>query len=379
MDDINAAPTIAFVDLAAQYRRLKPKIDENIQRVLEHGRFILGPEVLSLEEKLASFSSANHCVGVASGTDALTVALMAEGVGPGDVVFLPAFTFTATAEVVVLLGARPVFVDVHPRTFNIDPAHLEDAINNCRARNFGRPAAIIAVDLFGQPADYPGIEKIARAHDLFLLADAAQSFGGQLGGRAVGQLAPVTAVSFFPAKPLGGYGDGGALLTDDPDRAATYRSIRAHGKGGAKYDIIRVGLNSRLDTLQAAILLAKLDIFADELKARRNIADTYESCFGSSVTKPLRTPEAKSAWAQYTILSESRDALAAHLKHHGIPSAVYYPLPMHRQTAYQQFGDGPGSLPISERLSDTVLSVPMHPYLDEDSVSRICDAVRSFS
>lgn len=368
-------PAITLVDLATQYRRLKPVIAARIQTVLDHGRFILGPEVAELEARLAAFSGAGHCVTVASGTDALTIALMAEGVGPGDAVFLPAFTFTATAEVVALLGARPVFVDVDQRTFNLDPAALARSIADCVSRNLGRPRAVIAVDLFGQPADYPALGEIAAAHDLLLLADAAQSFGGALKGVLVGRLAPVTAASFFPAKPLGAYGDGGALLTDDADRAALYRSIRAHGKGGAKYDIQRIGLNSRLDTIQAAVLLAKLDIFPEELAARRAAAIRYSADLPPTVQTPGLADGAESAWAQYTITCDRRDDLAAALKDRGIPTAVYYPLPMHRQTAYARYGDGPGSLPVSEKLSSQVLSLPMHPYLDDSMIARVCAAV----
>lgn len=371
----NQHPPIAFADLKAQYARLKPEIDARIQAVLDHGRFILGPEVAEFEAALAAEAGCGHAIGVSSGTDALLMALMAEGVGAGDAVFLPAFTFTATAEVAMLLGARPVFVDVDPGTFNIDPADLTRRIEENAARGEARPRAVIAVDLFGQPADYPAIEAICESHGLFLLADAAQSFGGRLGERRVGALAPATAISFFPAKPLGGYGDGGALLTDDPGRAETYRSIRAHGKGGAKYDIVRMGLNARLDTLQAAILLAKLPVLADEIATRERLARYYDSRLGNLVETPRRVAGAASAWAQYSILLDGRDEVAAKLKARGIPTAIYYPRPLHLQPAYAGFGGGPGSMPASEGLSKRVLSLPMHAYLDDATAERICDEV----
>ncbi len=371
----NQHPPIPFADLKAQYARLKPEIDARIQAVLEHGRFINGPEVAEFEAALAAQAGCLHAIGVSSGTDALLTALMAEGIGAGDAVFLPAFTFTATAEVAMLLGARPVFVDVDPATFNIDPADLTRRIEDIAARGEAKPRAVIAVDLFGQPADYAALEEICAARGLFLLADAAQSFGGRLGERRVGALAPATAVSFFPAKPLGGYGDGGALLTDDAERADIYRSIRAHGKGGAKYDIVRVGLNARLDTLQAAILLAKLPVLADEIAAREKLARYYDSRLGNLVETPRRMAGAGSAWAQYTILSDGRDEVAAKLKARGIPTAIYYPRPLHLQPAYAGLGLGPGSIPVSERLSERVLSLPMHAYMDDTTAERICDEV----
>jgi len=366
---------IPFVDLKAQYSRLKGQISARIEGVLNHGRFIMGPEIGELEERLATFVDAKHAIAVSSGTDALIVALMAEEIGAGDAVFVPAFTFTATAEVVLLLGATPVFVDVDPHTFDIDPADLATRIASVAAEGRLRPRAVIAVDLFGQPADYPALEKLAHQHGLFLLADAAQSLGGSLGNRKIGTLAPTSATSFFPAKPLGGYGDGGALFTDDPARAKLFRSLRVHGQGDAKYDISRVGLNARLDTLQAAILLAKLDIFSDELTARERVARIYDDALGDVVTTPVRRPNSTSAWAQYTILLDERDRVAASLKAAGIPSAIYYPRPMHLQPAYAAYGAGEGSMPVSEALSGRVLSLPMHPYLNEETQARICAGV----
>ncbi len=368
---------IELNDLGAQYARLKPRIDARISAVLEHGRFILGPEVAEFETALAAFAGAGYAVGVASGTDALLIALMAEGIGPGDAVFLPAFTFTATAEVVVQCGAEPVFCDVDPRDFTIDTGDLERRIAALAGRGRLVPRAVIAVDLFGLPADYDAIGRIAAEHDLFILADAAQSFGGRLGERRVGTLAPATATSFFPAKPLGCYGDGGALLTDDAERAALYRSIRAHGRGEAKYDIARIGLNSRLDTLQAAILLAKLEVFEEELAARTRLARLYDVGLGDAVTTPVRVPGRHSAWAQYAILVENRDAVAAALAADNVASAVYYPRPMHLQPAYARFGDGPGSLPVSEDLCRRILCLPMHAYLDETDAERVVATVRT--
>jgi UDP-2-acetamido-2-deoxy-ribo-hexuluronate aminotransferase len=367
---------IPFVDLKAQYRQLKPAIDARIQQVLDHGNFILGGEIQELETALGDFCGAPHTVSCSSGTDALQMILMAHGIGPGDAVFMPGFTFTATAEVVLLLGATPVFVDVDGRDFNIDCAMLADDVERLNRDGRLRPRAIIAVDLFGQPADYTALNQLAARHDMLLVADAAQSFGAERGNRKVGMLAPATATSFFPAKPLGCYGDGGAIFVQDAGIAHVLRSIRAHGKGDDKYDIVRVGVNGRLDTLQAAILLAKLPTFAAELKARETLADHYDALIGDIVTVPLRHANTRSAWAQYSILTDRRDELATKLKAEGIPTAVYYPRPMHLQTAYQQFGNGAGSLPVSERLASEILSLPMHPFMDEATAERIGQAVR---
>jgi UDP-2-acetamido-2-deoxy-ribo-hexuluronate aminotransferase len=369
-------PRIPFVDLAAQYRRLGPEIDARIRAVLDHGRFIMGPEVAELEATLAEFAGVGHAVGVSSGTDALLMALMAENIGPGDAVFVPTFTFTATAEVVLLLGATPVFVDVDAHLFNIDPGDLERRIAEIDAAGELTSRAVIAVDLYGLPADYAALSVLCEARDLFLLADGAQSFGASLEGRPVGSLAAATATSFFPSKPLGCYGDGGALLTDDGVRAACYRSIRAHGKGDAKYDIVRLGLNARLDTLQAAILLAKLPHFAAEITARERVAAAYDAGLAGIVETPTRIAGAHSAWAQYTILHDARDALASALKDRGVPSMIYYPRPMHLQTAYAGFGAGEGSLPVAESLSGRVLSLPVHPDLAPETAERIITALR---
>ncbi len=367
--------SIPLVDLKAQYADLKSDIDAGIQRVLDHGRFILGPEVDEFEAALAAHVGVAHVVSCANGTDALILALMGENIGPGDAVFVPSFTFTATAETVLLVGATPVFVDVDDENFLIDCGDLESKIAAVKAAGIFIPRAVIPVDLFGLPADYGRLANIAEAHDLFLLGDAAQSLGGTAHGRAVGGLAQATATSFFPAKPLGCYGDGGALLTDDAARAELWRSLRGHGIGKAKYDVVRIGLNSRLDTLQAAILLAKLEVFEAEIEARDQLAKKYEAALKNSVKTPPRPEGRRSAWAQHTIRHDDRDGLKSRLGEKGVPSAIYYPLPMHLQTAYRSLGDGEGSLPVTERLCRTVLSLPMHPYMDDATVERICEAV----
>lgn len=375
---MSSAAPIPFVDLKAQYARLKPVIDARIHAVLDHGRYILGPEVAELEAELCRMSGARHAVGVASGTDALLVALMAESIVPGDAVFLPAFTFPATAEVVCCVGAEPVFVEVEAETFNIDVADLDRRIDAVREEGRLRPRAVIAVDLYGLPADYDAVHAVAERHDLFVIADAAQSFGARRDGRGVGTLAPVTAVSFYPAKPLGGYGDGGAVLTGDDTRADLLRSLRVHGEGDGQYDIVRIGRNARLDTLQAAILLAKLEAFAEDLAARNAVAGWYDVRLDGVVATPGRPPATQSAWAQYTLVLDpgERDRVRDRLKAEGVPTMVYYPAPLHLQPAFARFGNGNGSLPVSEDLCRRVLSLPIHPDLDEGTVDRIAEAVR---
>lgn len=365
---------IPFIDLKEQRKRLGAGLDEAIARVLEHGRFILGPEVAELEGELANFCGAKHCITCANGTDALVLLLMAEGIGEGDAVFVPAFTFVATAEAVCLVGATPVFCDVHEDTFNLDADSL--AVTVPHAKSLGlNPRAVIPVDLFGQPADYPSIQRVADEFGLSVIADAAQSFGGELGNQKVGKFGKASAVSFFPAKPLGCYGDGGAIFTDDDTLAETLVSLRMHGEGGDKYVNVRVGQNSRLDTLQAAILLQKLTIFGDELDLRQQIAMRYtEKLDGYGV--PIIIDGAKSAWAQYTILSDDRDELAARAKSQGIPTAIYYPRPLSLQTCYANFPSVPGGVPVSERLSAKVISLPMHPYLDAPTQDRIIESVK---
>lgn len=368
--------TLPFVDLKAQYQLLKGDIDARIKRVLESGAFILGPEVAELEAALGRLGGSPHVVGVANGTDALQIALMIEAVGPGDAVFLPSFTYAATAEAARLAGATPVFVEADAGTFNIDTADLERRIQATKQAGTLKPRAIIAVDLFGQAADYASLNALAQRHGLVLIADAAQSFGGALGGKPVGSLAPITTTSFYPSKPLGCYGDGGAIFFQDAAKAALARSIGFHGTSKVdRYDMARIGMNSRLDTIQAAVLLGKLGHFAAELEARERVALTYDQRLGNAVTVPARVPGATSAWAQYTIQLDDRDGVAARLKEAGVPTAIYYQRPLHLQTAYRAFGEGPGSLPISERLAQRVLSLPMHGYMDDATAHRICDAV----
>jgi len=366
---------IDFSGLRAQQRRLKPRIDVAIQRVLDHGRYIMGPEVQALEEAPADFAGARHCVSVSSGTDALLAALMALEVGAGDAVFLPAFTFPATAEVVRLLGAHPVFVDVSDETFNIDAADLVQRIEETRRAGVVRPRVVLSVDLFGQPADYPLLTEICERHTLTLLADGAQSLGGALDGRRVGTLAPITTTSFFPSKPLGCYGDGGAVFTDDDDIADAIRSIRLHGRGSAKYDTSRLGLNARLDTLQAAILLVKLSVFEDELEAQAEIADQYGKALGGVIATPKCLPGAESAWAHYAVKVDGRDRAAALLREAGVPTAVYYPRPLHLQPAYIFPEQDRPSLSVSERLPRDILCLPINPYLGRDRVQYVCDAI----
>jgi dTDP-4-amino-4,6-dideoxygalactose transaminase len=368
--------SLPFIDLQAQYRRLKPAIDARIQAVLAHGRFILGPEVAELEAALSAYCGVRETVTVASGTEALRLPMMAEEIGPGDAVFLPGFTYTATAEVPVALGAEPVFVDVDPTTYNLDPAALEAAIATTRRAGRLRPRAVIAVDLFGLPADYRAIGAICAREGLFLVADGAQSFGASADNRRVGALAPVTATSFFPAKPLGAYGDGGAIFTDDPARAEIYRSLRFHGSNNAdRYEIERIGTNARLDTLQAAILLVKLGAYPDELARRTAVAARYDATLPAAIRRPACVEGAESAWPLYVVETPRRDAVKAALAAQGIPTAIYYPKPLHFQPAYARFGAGPGSLPIAEALCAKVLALPMHADLDAPTTDRIVAAV----
>jgi len=367
---------IPFIDLQSQRRRLGPELDQAIAAVLDHGAFIMGPEVAELEAQLGAFCGAKHVLTCSSGTDALALVLMAWGIGRGDAVFVPAFTFVATAEVVAWLGATPVFVDVLPDSFNMDPASLEDAIAGAGQQGL-TPRAVVPVDLFGQPAAYDEILPVAEKHGLRLLSDAAQSFGASLDGRRVGTFGDATATSFFPAKPLGCYGDGGAVFTDSDETLAALRSLRVHGQGSNKYDNVRIGINGRLDTIQAAILLRKLAIFADEIAARNRIAARYSEELHGVARVPQVRPGAVSVWAQYTLLVADRDRVAARLKEAGVPTAIYYPIPLNAQQGYRQFPTAPGGVPVSERLAAEVLSLPMHPYLDEATQQRIVDAVRA--
>ena len=369
---------IPFIDLAAQRRRLGKSIDEAVSRVLNHCQFINGPEVTALEQALKGFSGARHVVSCASGTDALLMVLMAKQVGPGDAVLCPSFTFCATGEAVALTGATPIFVDVDEATFNIDAASLNRGIANAKQRGL-KPVAVIPVDLFGQSADHDAIAEIAEVEGLFVLDDAAQGFGATYKGRRLGTFGLATATSFFPAKPLGCFGDGGAIFTDDDELAETLRSIRVHGQGSHKYDNVRLGLTGRLDTIQAAVLLEKLKIFEDEIAARNRVAERYARGLGNVVTVPRLAPGCSSIWACYTIRlpkGTDRDGFAAALKAQGVPTAIYYTKSMHQQTAYRDFPVADGGLPASESLSNDVISLPVHAYLDEATQDRVIKAVR---
>jgi dTDP-4-amino-4,6-dideoxygalactose transaminase len=383
--------SIAFIDLAAQQRRIRPALDAAIARVLDHGGYVMGPEVRDFEARLAAFGQARLTLSCANGTDAIALPLMAWDVGAGDAVFCPSFTFTATPEVVPWTGAEPVFVDVLPDTFNIDPVKLEAAIASVKAEGRLIPKVVIAVDLFGQPADYPALRKICDAHGLKLISDSAQGFGCTLNGNHPIHWADVTTTSFFPAKPLGGYGDGGAVLTNDDALWERMDSLRIHGKAVAsdlngrvfehdpKYLNARIGMNSRLDTIQAAVLIEKLNIFAEEIEMRQAVADRYaEGLKGSVLSTPKVIDGGRSVWAQYVIEHENRDGLAAHLKTQGVPTAVYYPVPMHRQEPYAHF-PAPNGLPVTEALAEKVIALPMHPYLDEATQDVIIGAIKGFN
>jgi dTDP-4-amino-4,6-dideoxygalactose transaminase len=384
---------IPFIDFAAQQARLKPRIDAAIQRVLAHGAYVMGPEVAEVEEQLAEFAGAKRALSCANGTDALLLPLMAWGIGRGDAVFCPSFTFAATPEVIPWTGATPVFVDVLSDTYNLDPAHLEAAIEAVKAKGELKPKAVIAVDLFGQPADYPKIAEICRRHGLKLIADSAQAFGSTLGGSSPVRWADAMATSFYPAKPLGCYGDGGAVLTDDPDLWERMDSYRVHGKvtksdlGGrtpahfeAKYMNERIGMNSRLDTIQAAILIEKLAVFAEEIEMRQQVAMRYGSGLAGHVNStPRIIGGGVSTWAQYVIEHHDRDGLSGHLRSRGVPTNIYYPIPMHRQTPYRGFPTGPGGLPVSEAKSRHVIALPMHAYLTGGVQDHIVESVRGYN
>lgn len=378
-----------FIDLTIQQKRVRDKIEANIRRVLDHGKYIMGSEVQELEEKLASYVKSKHAIGCASGTDALLLGLMAHGVGPGDAVFTTPFTFIATAEVISLLGAVPVYVDIDPKTFNIDPDQLEVAIQAIKTKYFSsyplpapcltqsiKPRGMIAVDLFGLPADYETINKIAKEHDLFVIEDAAQSFGAEYRGKKACSLAEVGCTSFFPAKPLGCYGDGGMVFTEDDRLAAIMRSVRNHGMGSDKYDNVRIGVNGRLDTIQAAILLAKFEIFEEELEMRQQAANRYTELLSGSdgVATPQVPGGSRSVWAQYSILFKSegaRKSCQEKMKMAGIPTAIYYPRPLHLQTVFTHLGYKPGDFPVSEEISRRIMSLPMHPYLTVEDQKRV--------
>jgi dTDP-4-amino-4,6-dideoxygalactose transaminase len=368
-----------FIDLKAQQARIRPHIDAAIKGVLDHGIYIMGPEVFELEKQLAAFCGVKHAISCANGTDALLLALMAKNVGSGDAVFVPSFTFAATAEVVVLMGATPVFIDSLEDTYNIDPRSLEQGIQTAKKAGL-KPVGIIPVDLFGQPADYDAIQSIADSQGLFIIADAAQSFGASYKGRKAGNIGDIATTSFFPAKPLGCYGDGGAVFTNNDETAAIIRSLRVHGQGKDKYDNVRVGMNGRLDTIQAAVLLEKLKIFPEELIARQETADAYSDALKNVVQIPQVMKRATSTWAQYTIRlkkNTDRTKLISDLKEAGIPTVVYYVKPLHVQTAYSRYPTATGaSLAVCEALAHEVLSLPMSGYVGADEVLMITTIFR---
>jgi dTDP-4-amino-4,6-dideoxygalactose transaminase len=365
----------AFIDLAAQREQLGDSVERAIAAVLKHGQFVLGPEVAELERQLEAFCGAQHCITCANGTDALLLALMAESVGPGDAVFVPAFTFVASVEVAVLAGATPVFVDIRRDTFNLDVESLEAAIGEAKRRGL-KPRCVIPVDLYGQPADYAAIARLAEAHGLLVIADAAQSFGASLNGRRVGTLAAYTATSFYPSKPLGGYGDGGAVFTDDDDSAARLRALRNHGKGPNRPDVEYLGLNSRLDSIQAAILLEKLRLFPAEIPARQERADRYNRGLEAVAQTPKLMAGATSVWAQYTIIAEDRDSLAKACREAGVPTAIHYANALNCLPPYRDMPTPPAGVPQAEGLAHRVISLPMHPYLDDEAQELIIDTVR---
>jgi UDP-2-acetamido-2-deoxy-ribo-hexuluronate aminotransferase len=385
-----------FIDLAVQQQRIRETLEENIRKVMDHGQYIMGPEIKVLEEKLAAYTGVKHAVSCSSGTDALLIALMAYGIGPGDAVFTTPFTFIATAEAIALLGATPVFTDIDSRTFNIDPIKLEQAITAVKLNDPQRyklpatrnsqtltPRGIIPVDLFGLPADYDRIKAIAREHSLFVIEDAAQSFGAEYHGQKAGALADIACTSFFPAKPLGGYGEGGMCFTDDDTLADLMRSVRIHGQGNDRYDNIRVGINGRLDTLQAAILLAKFSLFPEEIILRQQVAERYSALLSksNSLTVPYIPEGYLSVWAQYSILARDgacRSGLQEALQKEDIPTAVYYPKPLHAQTAFSALGYKPGDFPVSDDCAERIFSLPMHPYLKEEDQKRITDVIVSY-
>ncbi len=384
-----------FIDLAAQQRRIRKQIEANITTILDHGQYVMGPEIKELEKRLSEYVGVKHAIGCGSGTDALLMALMAIDVGPGDAVFTSPFTFIATAEVISLLGATPVFVDIDPKTYNIDPAKLELAIRAVSSDDPDlhplpithrqsplTPKGIIAVDLFGLPADYGKIDAIAENEKLIVIEDAAQSFGAEIDGTRSGAFGHIACTSFFPAKPLGAYGDGGMGFTDDDNLSDIMQSLRVHGKGHHKYDNVRIGVNGRLDTIQAGILLAKFDIFPEEIELRQQIAGRYGEFLGSADTliPPYLPPNCKSAWAQYSILAENSDhrtALQERLKAAQIPTAIYYPKPLHLQPAFSNLGYKDGDFPISEDCSDRIFSLPMHPYLMKTDQAKIAELLLS--
>ena len=383
---------IPFIDLGIQRQRIGSAIESAVLKVINHGAYIMGPEVKAFEADMAAFAKAKHCLSCANGTDAIELILLGLGIGKGDAVFVPTFTFVATAEVVPMTGAEPVFVDIEAGTYNIDVAKLDAAIQAVQAEGRLKPAAIIAVDLFGQPADYPALAQVAQKYGLPLISDAAQGFGGTIDNRQSLEWCVATATSFYPAKPLGCYGDGGAVVTNDDALMEKMISFRVHGgatptdvattkfEHEAKYLNVRIGMNSRLDTIQAAVLVEKLRIFGEEIALRQTVAQRYaDKLAGTVLSVPVVKDGYVSTWAQYTIEHENRDGLQAHLRNAGIPSAVYYPIPLHRQPGYSAFTSGTGDLAVAEAKAATVISLPFSPYLDEATQDQIVAAVAGFN
>lgn len=367
-----------FIDLKAQQKRIKSKIDKRVQSVLDHGKYIMGPEVYELEEKLAEYVGVKHCISCSSGTDALLIPLLAKNFGPGDAILTTPFTYIATAEVISLIGATPIFVDIYPETFNINPDGILKGIEEAKTKGL-KPRAIIPVDLFGLPARYRLIEKIALENNLFLIEDAAQGFGGEIKGKKAGSFGDVATTSFFPAKPLGCYGDGGAIFTDNEDLAQIMKSVRVHGGGLDKYDNIRVGINGRLDTIQAAILLEKFDIFKkDEIALRNKVAEYYSKNIKNNLETPFTPDKYLSSWAQYSILVSSRlerDLLMDKLSNNKIPNVIYYRIPLHLQKVYRYLGYKEGDFPVAETVSTNIFSIPMHPYLNKNQQNYIIEVL----
>jgi len=370
---------IPFIDLKAQRMRLNGQIEAAVMKVIDEGRYILGPEVTELEEKLADFAGLGRALSCANGTDAILIPLMAWGIGPGDAVFVPSFTFAASAEVIVLTGASPVFIDVDPVTYNISADSLSSAIDMVKAEGKLVPRAVIAVDLFGQPADYPALAEITTSHGLKLVSDSAQGFGCTLEGKSPLHWADALTISFYPAKPLGAYGDAGAVLVKDDELYATMKSVRVHGEGQERYEYARIGINSRLDTIQAAILLAKLSVFDEEIQMRQKVADQYSAKIGNQVKTPTVISKGQSTWAQYTIEVNDRDAFRAFLAERGVPTAVYYPIPLHLHEPYAAYPVAPEGLAVTEAIAHTVVSLPMHPDMPDTDIDQVCNAVSGYS
>ena len=369
-----------FIDLKAQQTRIRKKIDKRIQSVLDHGKYIMGPEVFELEEKLSEYVNMKYCISCSSGTDALLIPLMAKGIGPGDAVITTPFTYIATAEVISLLGAEPIFVDIYESTYNINPDYINNAIHEAKRKGLN-VKAIIPVDLFGLPARYRLINDIAKEYDLMIIEDAAQSFGSSIRGAKSGSFGDVASTSFFPAKPLGCYGDGGAIFTNDEEFADKMKSIRIHGSGSNKYENIRLGINGRIDTIQAAIILEKLSIFDEELKLRNLVAEYYSKNISSNFKKPYIPKNYMSSWAQYSLLSQSeyeRNKIMSMLSSDGIPSMIYYKQPLHLQVVFKKLGYNKGDFQITEKVSNQIFSLPMHPYLEKEEQNKIIELLNNY-